>query len=90
MPLRTWFWKLAEKIQFGESTHNPRNMTPLDYWFATERDLTSHLNSYFNKYLDLIDKPKMRNHIHELYTSGNGNEKVQALTVIAAAKRYLN
>ena len=90
MPLRTWFWKLAEKIQFGEPTHNPRYMTPLDYWFATERDLTSHLNSYFNKYLDLIDKPEMRNHIHELYTSGNGNEKVQALTVIAAAKRYLN
>jgi hypothetical protein len=64
-------------------------MTPLDYWFATEAQLHSFLNSYFNRYLDLIDEIEMREHIHELYTHGNGKEKVQALSVIAAAKRYL-
>jgi hypothetical protein len=31
----------------------------------------------------------MREHIYDLYTNGNGKEKVQALSVIAAAKRYL-
>jgi hypothetical protein len=64
-------------------------MTPLDYWFATETQLHSFLNSYFNTYLDLIDEREMREHIHDLYTNGNGKEKVQALSVIAAAKRYL-
>ena len=40
-------------------------------------------------YLDLIDETEMREHIHKLYTNGNGKEKVQALSIIAAAKRYL-
>jgi hypothetical protein len=64
-------------------------MTPLDYWFATEAQLQAFLDGYFNRYLDLIDETEMREHIHELYTNGNGKEKVQALSVIAAAKRYL-
>lgn len=89
LPLRTWIWKLSERIQFGQPTRNPRFMTPLDYWFATETQLHSFLNSYFNTYLDLIDEREMREHIHDLYTNGNGKEKVQALSVIAAAKRYL-
>jgi len=89
LPLRTWLWKLLERIQFGQPTRNPRFMTPLDYWFATEAQLLSFLDGYFNRYLDLIDETEMREHIHELYTHGNGKEKVQALSVIAAAKRYL-
>ena len=54
-------------------------MTPLDYWFATQTDVASQLNNYFNQYLDLIDEAEMRYHIKELYTNGNGKEKVQAL-----------
>lgn len=90
MPMQTWLWKLAEKIRFGQPTRNPRYMTPLDYWFATHTGLTSQLNNYFNQYLDLIDDAEMRYHINELYTNGNGKEKVQALSIIAAAKRYVS
>jgi asparagine synthase (glutamine-hydrolysing) len=90
MPLQTWLWKLVEKIRFGQPTRNPRYMTPLDYWFATQTDVASQLNNYFNQYLDLIDEAEMRYHIKELYTNGNGKEKVQALSVIAAAKRYVS
>ena len=89
MPLQTWLWKLVEKYGLGSHPQS-RYMTPLDYWFATQTDVASQLNNYFNQYLDLIDEAEMRYHIKELYTNGNGKEKVQALSVIAAAKRYVS
>ena len=51
--------EVGRKIRFGQPTRNPRYMTPLDYWFATQTDVASQLElNYFNQYLDLIDRSR--------------------------------
>lgn len=91
MPIKTWVWKLFERIRFKNTTANPNFMTPIDYWLTTEYRLKKDLNDYAKEHFSLItNEENIRQDLEDLYRSGNGVEKIQVLTVLAAAKRYLN
>jgi hypothetical protein len=90
MPLNTWLWKVYEKIRFRSSTANPNFMTPIDYWLSTEQNLRLELDNYAKALLPSITtKNELQNTLHLLYKEGNGIEKVQVITILAAAKRYI-
>lgn len=89
MPLNTWLWKVYEKIRFRSSTANPNFMTPIDYWLQTETKLRNELDHYAQELMPAITTENdLQNTLRQLYLEGNGVEKVQALTVLSAAKRY--
>jgi len=90
MPLNTWLWKVYEKIRFRSSTANPNFMTPIDYWLSTEQNLRLELDNYAKALLPSITaENELQNTLHLLYQEGNGIEKVQVITILAAAKRYI-
>lgn len=66
----------------------PNNMNPFDYWYDTKPALQEFIADYYQKNRSLLDPfPETRSHVDLMYTSRTV-DKLLALTLLAAVKRY--
>jgi asparagine synthase (glutamine-hydrolysing) len=65
------------------------NMNPLDYWYATNRDLKNFSDHYFGENIRRIDSySELGDICRKLYNTGTVMEKSQVLTLLSAVKLY--
>lgn len=76
-----FFDKLSGKTKSG--------MNPFDYWFENYKSLGIFIQSYFEQNSHLLsDRKEIKETITKLYKSGNTNEKLQAVSLLAAIKLH--
>jgi asparagine synthase (glutamine-hydrolysing) len=64
-------------------------MNPLDYWYATNRDLKNFSDHYFGENIRRIDSySELGDICRKLYNTGTVMEKSQVLTLLSAVKLY--
>lgn len=65
------------------------SMNPLNYWYATNRDVREFMDNYFhNGMKELHVSNLLRTDMVNMYEKGNVMEKTQVLTAISGIRRY--
>lgn len=66
------------------------SMNPIAQWYKENATLRSKLTQYYDDNLKNIAFDEALDHkVRELFTKGNVNEKLLALTILSAVKRYI-
>lgn len=80
--------KPQDKHTFTLSTKD--HMNPVDYWYATNPELKSFMDNYWNDNKDLVKDPQLKEDMRYLYEDCIAvYDKMQVLTVLSAIKMYL-
>jgi asparagine synthase (glutamine-hydrolysing) len=80
--------KPDDKHTFTISDKN--HMHPVDYWYATNPELKSFMDNYWNENKDLVKDPRLKEDMRYLYEDCVAvYDKMQVLTVLSAIKKYL-
>ena len=86
--LRKKVSKPTDGHTFTLATRN--NMNPVDYWYATNPELKSFMDNYWNDNKDLVKDPQLKEDMRYLYEDCVAvYDKMQVLTVLSAIKMYL-
>ena len=64
------------------------SMNPLAYYIAENHTLQEFINNYFDDNIELIKSRILKNDLLEIKSQGNAVEKIQALTLLSAVKRF--
>lgn len=65
-------------------------MNPMQYWYETNSSLRFFFDTYFRENINILsDYPELKMDCVKLFTEGKGTEKVQAISLLAAAKLLL-
>ena len=84
IPLSQLCIKLLAKIGFEKHSINTKyNMNPLEFWYRTNPQLKNFMDNYFKEHIVLLNSfYPMKSDCENLYSEGNGSEKVQALSLL--------
>ena len=74
--------------KYGMNSIN--HMNPIDYWLKSNSHLKKYLDSYYSDHIDIITDKELKLEIARNYFHGTGIEKIQVLTLLSVAKRYLD
>ncbi|WP_445958142.1 hypothetical protein [Yeosuana sp.] len=89
------FYKLITKallkIGIKKSGYNSKNnMNPLEYWLCTNKELKQYLDNYFTSHINLIEDFQLKEDCITHYTTGNGIEKMQVISLLSALKLFFS
>jgi asparagine synthase (glutamine-hydrolysing) len=79
--------KLNLPTLYGYNTKN--GMNPFDYWYRTNGELKTFIDSYYKQNINLLDalnEKELKAMCENLYNNGITVEKLQVLTVLATVK----
>ena len=80
-------WKMGLRKQRPKP--DPGHMNPIDEWYQTKPDLRAFLSRYEEETLPLLDRwPETQANARQMSASGAATDKLMALTLLAAVKRY--
>lgn len=81
--------RVFRKLGITKDAINTKNhMNPLDYWYKTNGELRSFVNTYFNENIDSLKNEKeLSNDLSDLFTNGLMSEKVQVLSLLSFIKK---
>lgn len=65
-------------------------MHPIDHYYATNDRLRRELDGYLAGHLDLLEDPELRADAEQFYRKGSTKNKLQVVSLLAAAKVLLN
>jgi len=78
-----------KKIGLKKDTMNSINhMNPFDYWYNTNSELSSYMDSYYNDIIVKIEDSSLRKDLKNMYENGNTIDKTQVLTFLSLLKNY--
>ena len=81
-------WKTGLRKQRPKP--DPDNMNPLDYWYESKPELRAFIADYYRETRGLLDRyPETAANADQMYASGT-MDKLLALTLLAASKRYFS
>jgi asparagine synthase (glutamine-hydrolysing) len=76
-----FFDRIRKKIKTG--------MNPFDDWFDKNPSLQEYLSNYYYEHISLLDDQKeLKKDCELLYSTGNVNQRLQVLTLLAAIKLH--
>ncbi len=83
--------KLGYRFGFAESSTDPNNMNPFDYWYETKPELREFIHSYYltNRPL-LTPYQQTADNVDKLYSSFKTMDKMLTMTVLGVMKRYFS
>lgn len=83
--------KLSSRLGFTKYGFNTKNnMNPLEYWYNTNPELKKFMDDYFKENIQLLNEyNKLQKDCEELYSSGEGTEKVQVISLIGATRNII-
>lgn len=83
--------KILRKLNLKKRKINTKHhMNPIDYWYYTNENVTHFMDHYFASEIKQLDAyPEIQADCQYLYHDGNGIEKTQVLTLLAATKHLL-
>jgi len=64
------------------------HMNPFDYWYNTNNDLKTYMDSYFDENIINIDDSILNQDLKEMYNEGSTIDKTQVLTFLSMYKNY--
>lgn len=80
-------WKMGLRKQRPKP--DPGHMNPIDEWYQTKPDLRAFLSRYEEETLPTLDRwPETQANARRMSASGAATDKLMALTLLAAVKRY--
>lgn len=83
--------KLLLKSGLKKLGYNSKNnMNPLEYWMHTNEELKLYLDNYFSSHVDLVQDSQLKQDCITHYTTGNGVEKMQVISLLSALKMFFN
>ena len=65
-------------------------MNPIDYWLRTNSDLKLFFEDYFTNNVDVLHDNELKNDCIQHFKDGGGIEKIQVLSLLAAARMYFS
>lgn len=91
IPLKRIPLVLLRKVGLQKSDENTKNhMNPLSYWYNTNDKLRNFQDSYFIENIRLLYKyPELMSDCKILYSTGNGVEKNQVLSLLSAIRMII-
>ena len=75
------------KIGVKNDSNNKKQMNPVGFYIANNKNLKSYLDTYF-QHNDSIDNVELRNTIKEIQETGSAMDKIQAISLLAAIKLF--
>jgi len=72
----------------SSNMETPYHMNPFDYWYKTNYELRNYMDNYHKKTIVLIEDPKLKHDVAEMYNKGNTMEKTQVLTLLSILQNY--
>lgn len=79
---------IMRKIGLSKQIDSKRHMNPIDYWLRTSKNLNIFFDTYYKEHIQKVTNPKLKLDLEELYTTGNGTEKVQVISLLSAIKLF--
>lgn len=80
--------RMIGRNKTGQTQYSKHNMNPLSYYINCYPHINTVLDAYFKKNIYNVSDMELQNDLIFLYSTGNGAEKVQAITLIAANKLF--
>lgn len=78
-----------ERVKSDHGIESSYNVAPIGYWYNTNASLKAFLDNYFHENIVRLDAhQELQKYVIELYMTGNGMEKNQALTLLGVMKAY--
>ena len=87
--LRGSFSGALERFHILSSRKKVKSMNTMDTYFCENMELSNYLSKYL-KYASLLNDEKLKDAVHRLWNEGNGVEKTQVLSLLAALKIYFS
>lgn len=81
--------KVMQKTNLLKLGYNSKNnMNPVDFWLRTNPELRLFFQDYFEDNIERLDHVELKNDCIQHFNNGNGIEKIQVLSLLAAVKMY--
>lgn len=83
--------RIARYLGLTKTGMSPNDMNPFDYWYESKLELREFLARYYQETHHLLDThPGLERHVKCLYTSNKAMDKILAINLLAALKRYFS
>lgn len=88
--MRKYLNRFLYSLSITKTPYDSKNMNPFDYWYYTNINMKTFMDSYFKSNINLLNiNTELRNDATYLYNYGNTVEKTQVLTLLAFVKKYI-